>query len=420
MEILIRTAKLFFGIAYFFMKCGRVENKVVFVSRQRNDPSEDFKALAASLAAAGVVSEMHLHRQEKDNSRFLSEARANLRVILRQMRAIAKARVVVTDGYSIPVSILKHRKELTVIQLWHAIGAVKKFGLQTVPAMSDAERKRAKLLRMHEGYDYFVAPSAMTARFFAGAFGMSADKALVTGTPFLDALRAGSYDRSAEIAGAYPEPAKNDAAVRPAKVVLYVPTYRTGRAAVGDAADKAGEYNNDSVAEERGGVRPRCLSGKEADALRSALEQAGCIVLDHRHPVEGAVADAGADADPFAGGFSAEELMSAADAVVTDYSSLAITAALLGKPLYFYLYDIDEYRRSPGLNIDPETEYGRYAARDAEQLARLITEEDYDAAYERAFVEKYIETYDGACTERLTDAILQCCGARNDVETPRR
>jgi CDP-ribitol ribitolphosphotransferase len=400
--ILIPLFSLFLRIAYFFMKSGRAGNKAVFLSRQGDEPSEDFTALAESLAAAGFDTEMHLRRQEKDSARFLSEAGANLRVILRQMKALAGARVAVTDGYSIPISILRHRKELTVIQLWHAVGAVKKFGLQTVPVMAARERKRAAALKMHRGYDRFVAPSAMTARFFAEAFGMSADKALVTGTPFLDALRAGRYDRRAEIAKTYPELEKNDAAGRPAKVVLYVPTYRMGRAAGGDAAAKAGEYKNGSEKGESDGVTPRGLSGKEAGALRRALEEAGCIVMEHGHPVEGAGH----------GGFSAEELMSAADAVVTDYSSLALTAALLGKPLYFYIYDIDEYRRSPGLNIDPEAEYGRYAARDAAGLARLIAEVDYDAAYERAFAERYIETYDGDCTKRLTDAILRCAPLR--------
>jgi CDP-ribitol ribitolphosphotransferase len=102
--------------------------------------------------------------------------------------------------------------------------------------------------------------------------------------------------------------------------------------------------------------------------------------------------------------------MYVADIVVTDYSSLAIAAALTGKPLYYYIYDIEEYRRSPGLNIDPEYEYGRYAARSADELASLITEGHYDIDYERAFAAKYIETYDGECTRRLTDVILGVLG----------
>jgi CDP-ribitol ribitolphosphotransferase len=387
MGLFIRIAKLFLATAYFFMKLGSVEDKVVFLSRQGDEPSVDYAALRASLEAAGVRTETRLQRQEKDSARFMAGAAANLRVILDQMRALSGARVAVTDGYSIPISILKHRKELTVIQVWHAIGAVKKFGLQTVPVMADGERRRAKLMRMHAGYDYFVAPSEAAARFFAEAFGMSADRALLTGSPRLDALYDGRFDRRDEIAAAYPELAENDENGHPLKVVLYAPTYRKN-------APKRG---GDSEPDGNVGAGARGEGSAEARVLREALGAGAYEVIEKRHPI-----DAADDR-----GFSAEELMYAADIVVTDYSSIAIAAALIGKPLYFYLYDIDGYSRSPGLNIDPEREYGRYCARDAEELARLIRAGGYDAAYARAFAGKYVETFDGRCAERLTDAILR-------------
>jgi CDP-glycerol glycerophosphotransferase (TagB/SpsB family) len=247
---------------------------------------------------------------------------------------------------------------------------------------------------------------------------MGEDKALITGTPYLDALKRGTFDRANSIhdmAEAYPEIAGNDAEERPskvaegrpAKVVLYVPTYRKSA----HADEEAGR----------------------GDALRDALGAEGYLVLEKKHPIDAAAGESGLSENTtvipasalgmglgFASqlpesmsdgslspGFSAEELMYRADIVVTDYSSLAITAALLGKPLDFYIYDIEEYRNSPGLNIDPEEEYGKYAARDAANLARLIraSEYDYDRDYERGFAEKYVETYDGTCTERLTAAV---------------
>ncbi|MDR1293024.1 MAG: hypothetical protein LBJ91_06505, partial [Clostridiales Family XIII bacterium] len=73
-----------------------------------------------------------------------------------------------------------------------------------------------------------------------------------------------------------------------------------------------------------------------------------------------------------------------------------------------------EYRGSPGLNIDPEEEYGKYAARDAAALARLIEANDYDYAYERGFAAKYVETYDGHCTERLAAEMVRLASLRED------
>jgi CDP-ribitol ribitolphosphotransferase len=389
MRIMIGAAGIFFNIVYAFMKLRPSGNGVVFVSRQSDEPSLDYDALARAIEAKGVAVEMHLHRQEKDSARFMSGAGANLRAILRQMRALAGARAAVTDGYSIPVSILKHRKGLTVFQVWHAIGAVKKFGLQTVPCMGAREAARARAMKMHEGYDYFAAPSEAAARFFGGAFGMGADRALVTGTPYLDALADGRFDSDdarGRIAALYPELAENGPTDSPARVVLYAPTYRP-RAEAGD------------------GVRRRRAEEELCELLRGR----GYIVIERRHPVD-EVGDGSGHAGGVAGrGVSTEELMYAADMVVTDYSSLAITAALIGKPLYYYIYDIEDYRRSPGLNIDPEEEYGRYASRDAEGVASLM-EGGYDAEYMRDFASKYVETFDGECTERLSEAILQLSG----------
>ena len=49
-------------------------------------------------------------------------------VLLGQMAAIASSKAVVIDTYCIAVSLLKQRKETEIIQIWHALGALKRFG----------------------------------------------------------------------------------------------------------------------------------------------------------------------------------------------------------------------------------------------------------------------------------------------------
>ena len=41
------------------------------------------------------------------------------------MYHLATSRACIVDTYIIPVSILKHRDELIIIQIWHALGAIK-------------------------------------------------------------------------------------------------------------------------------------------------------------------------------------------------------------------------------------------------------------------------------------------------------
>jgi CDP-glycerol glycerophosphotransferase (TagB/SpsB family) len=453
MPIIIAAAKLFFGIIYAFMKLRPVERKAVFLSRQGDAPSVDYARLAAALEAAGIKTEMYLQRQEKDAARFMGNAGASLRMILRQMKALATAKVAVTDGYSIPISVLKHRSDVKIIQIWHAVGAVKKFGLQTLPVMEEGERKRALALKMHAGYDYFAAPSAAAADFFAEAFGMYRGRALITGTPYLDALYGGELAEPKEgIAEALPALAENERLGRPRRVVLYVPTYREG----GGSADAVralaaaldpGRYilvvkshpieNGTELAPGNGdngagnGDNGTGLASNNGDKGPGNGDNGTEFAPNNgeQHITNNGEQHTADNAAVFASAHTAESLIHAADAVITDYSSLAITAALAGKPLFFYLYDVDEYRLAPGLNIDPEREYGRYAARDAAELARIMDgslgageasaadgrsgagdipampSAPYDKAYEAAFAERYVETYDGRCTERLAAAV---------------
>lgn len=39
--------------------------------------------------------------------------------------------------------------------------------------------------------------------------------------------------------------------------------------------------------------------------------------------------------------------------MITDYSSIVYEAYLLNKKVLFYIPDIERYRKSPGLNVDP-------------------------------------------------------------------
>ena len=72
------------------------------------------------------------------------------------MYIIARSRVIIVDGYNIPTSMLKHKKNTTIIQIWHALAAVKKFGYQSVGYADGINPKLAKVLEMHKNYDYVI------------------------------------------------------------------------------------------------------------------------------------------------------------------------------------------------------------------------------------------------------------------------
>ena len=62
------------------------------------------------------------------------------------------------------------------------------------------------------------------------------------------------------------------------------------------------------------------------------------------------------------------------DIVVTDYSSIAYEAYVLGKMVLFYVPDIDDYRLSPGLNADPTVLCPKICYRSDKTLSEALVE----------------------------------------------
>lgn len=124
------------------------------------------------------------------------------------MYHIATSKVVILDSYCIAVSVLKHKKRLLVIQMWHAMGSLKKFGLSVLDTdttnssmgekLSKQKKKVAKILRMHKGYDYIFTSSEYSAPNFAEAFGYPIDNLVVMPQPIVDILTDKKYIKSKE------------------------------------------------------------------------------------------------------------------------------------------------------------------------------------------------------------------------------
>lgn len=72
-----------------------------------------------------------------------------------------------------------------------------------------------------------------------------------------------------------------------------------------------------------------------------------------------------------------EDLIRIADALVTDYSSVAFDFTVTGKPVIQYLSDQDEYEEERGL-YSPETVPGSKVARTCEELVQEIGSTCYE------------------------------------------
>ena len=349
-----------------------IKRNVAIISRESNSRTLDVLLLEEELKKRGIGVTTLSKLLTKDAG---IKSIAYIGQAIRQELAILGAKVVVLDTYCIPASIIPHRKTTKIIQMWHALGAIKKFGEQTVGMSGGASKRIAQIMKMHKGYDYVTAASDITAEHFCEAFRCDRDKIVKKGLPRIDYIKAVSCGdmkdaKRAEIVTEYP--ALNAGGK---KTVLYAPTFRKGAPVNVNSLIEAIDKEKYNVV-----VKLHPLYRNNAEIV-----EADAVITDDK--------------------FSSYDWLSTADIIISDYSSLVIEATLADKPIYIYAYDLDEYTQNTGLNVDYSKEpIAPYVYTDAKKLTDEMSR-DYEMDLLRSFRERYIEVDTGNCTTDLADFI---------------
>ena len=354
--LIIKLFVAFINVLYTFMKLRKTENKIVWLSRQTNEKSEDIKMLSDEISKIAPETKQifRLCRLENESGLSLSY----IFFVLRDMWEIANAKIAVTDTYSISVSCLKHKDELKVFQIWHALGAIKKFSLQSTGKAQGRDAGVAKAMSMHKNYDFVIAPSEKTAEFYCEAFGCSKDKIIISSLPRVDVISNGSsrYDEFIKLNPQY----KNK------KLIAYFPTFR----------------ENDSVY-----IKKLC------DAFKSSEDYA---LIVSPHP-----ATKVSEEYAFNGKFSTYDLAKLSDGIISDYSATAIECSLLNKPLWFYVPDYEQYKAEKGLNIEVKEEFSKACFQNEADLLNAVKTNNYDFDNLKRFSDKFIENKGTDNTKKL-------------------
>ncbi|WCN01641.1 bifunctional glycosyltransferase/CDP-glycerol:glycerophosphate glycerophosphotransferase [Streptomyces sp. M92] len=107
---------------------------------------------------------------------------------------------------------------------------------------------------------------------------------------------------------------------------------------------------------------------------------------------------------------SAEDVCLAADALITDYSSIMFDYANLDRPIVVYADDWEVYRETRGVYFDLMAAPPGPVARTPEELARVFRDGSYadrgSAALRAAFRERFCEFDDGRAAERVVRRVL--------------
>lgn len=365
-KIAIYIMRLGLSIIYCVLKLFPThENKVLFLSRQSNEPTQDFqdtqKLLLEKRPDAEIVT--LCHRLEGEKSRGLTAFAVST---LKSMYHMATSSVCVLDAYWPAVSILHHKKSLTVIQMWHALGKIKQSGYQTIGRESGRSAETARLMKMHENYDYIIAGGKAWNPYYCQSFNTTEDKLVNCGLPRIDHLLNTAEANRTVVIEKYPEFADKT-------VVLYAPTFR-----------KNIELNWDQLADRLTAEKNIVLIVKGHPNQQLSTENPDVYTCPE---------------------FKAVDLLAACDYLVTDYSAIAIEGAVLEKPTYYFVYDYEEYSEKNGMNIDLFEAMPRCVFRNAEDLADAIISGKYNYKALEDYRERYLPENLGTSTEQIVKLI---------------
>lgn len=358
-------AKIFgavMGFFYSFYKRRKTENKIAFISRQSETPSTDFRYLINEIKTnypqyQVVVLCKMIPSSFGGKIKYVGE-------MFRQMKALATSKVVVLDGYCILASMLKHKKDLKIIQIWHALGAFKKFGKSVLDKEGGKSSKTASAFKMHNNYSYIAASGDECVPFFAQAFGQPVSKFIPIGIPRMDYLTDPQENERVRgnVLRKYPQLANGR------KNILYAPTFRDTQ------QDKDALANATEELVNKVNYSDFNLIVKH-HVVDSNKEQ---IYTDSRmNKAEGE-------------NFTAMDFMCVADYVVTDYSSVIYEALLKDLPIYIYCFDSDKYIDERGFYIDFWTDIPALYSKNAKGICDFIAsgmransekEENFKKAY---------------------------------------
>ena len=353
------------GFFYPFAILQKVHpNRITFISLEHDTLAKDFKLLHAKLQASNKYELKTVLFKFKPT--LLGNIRYGLACI-RQLFAIHSSRLVVIDYNNFVVSRFPHRKEIKVLQLWHATGALKKFG-------NDVNRDYCI-----KHYDYAIANSDFFKPLYAQAFNLPEDHVMVTGIPnndkifrqeFVDETRQRLFKKYPMLVGK--------------KVVMYAPTFR-GRIST--------EF-------------------KEAKIDLGVVHQKlgdDYIIIYKAHPL---ISDSKYSNNPNVL-FVKDELVSSlfcvTDILVSDYSAITIDWMAFDKQVVAYVPDLKKYAKKPGLNIDYQLEFPGAVVRDEKSLVKALKDGDIkeDRRKRSNFTRKMYKYFDVHATDRVFKIVTE-------------
>lgn len=363
MVYIIKFIKIILNIIYSFFKLFKTKNKITLISRLSNNKTPDFILLEEQLKKDLPQYEIVVLCKKMDNKI------SYVFHMIKQMYHISTSKLVILDSYCILISMLKHKESLKVIQIWHALGLMKKAGYAILDKEEGRNKKVALASNMHKNYDYILTSSKACINSIGKVFNYDNKHIYSVPLPRIDLLKDKKHigKISNDILNKYPILNKKTN-------ILYAPTFRK---------------NEEKLKE-------------KLDELCDAIDYKKYNLIVKLHPLS--KIKPSNDKVIIDNTFSTTDMIYVSDYVISDYSSIIYEAGIMNKKLIFYAFDLDEYSIKRSFFIDYKKELPGPILKNGKEIIKFIKDDNYDK-YNNDLITKYVDCSIDNYTKNMVDFI---------------
>ena len=287
-------------------------------------------------------------------------------------KELAGSKYILVDDYEPMVYVLDLRNGQHLVQVWHAMGAFKKFGY----ARETAEKNSLT----HKNYTEAICSSPEIAPVYALSFGISEDRVKPIGTPRTDLFFDSGYVENAKSRLYEKEPK-----LKNKKIALFAPTFRGNN--VND-----GYYPEEFIS---------------LDALANELGDGWAIILKLHPFIKNKLNYSAGNIFDLSAEREINDILFITDVLVTDYSSVIFENAVIGNAAVLYAPDLEDYDKGRGFYFD-YNDYGcGEIVKNKDKLAGAILKADKNDIRMKEFKNRFVSLCDGYSSKRFTDTVLE-------------
>lgn len=278
--------------------------------------------------------------------------------------------VFLNDNF-LPLSYMHFSKKAKLIQMWHGVGAWKRFGLTT----EKDEVTREAVKKGNQKITHLFVSSERIVPFYEEAMGISREKIYPVGLPVVDFYFDEERRKEARehFYQSYPE-------LKEKKIVLYTPTFRRT------------EKENRALCEQFDGKKIKEELGDEW----AVLVRSHSSVQD----LSWKLAEGSYNVTKYP---NVKDLYEVADVLVNDYSSTMVEYALLQRPIVLFAYDFEKYDR--GFYADYKENSPGPIVDDLQGVIKAVKKQEVDSKARERFLRLHYDYFDNKNTERVLEIL---------------